>query len=211
MRTLGTTITAQDDGDLAFVRRYLAGDTSTFDELMRRYERQIYYKCYQFVRNQDDAEDLTQEVFIKAFENLTFFRGDSTLKTWLYRITINHCINHARKNTHEFVEISECNFFIHPTIQTQLEEQENRDQLQRLIHYLSPKQKAIVQMRMRDMSYEEIARNTGRAVATVKATVFFALEKLRKLVKDPKTSRRGRKIAVEYGDPAPRRQIASHA
>lgn len=176
------TLKPQDEGDWELVQRYLAGDSSTFDELMRRYERQIYYKCYQFVRNEDDARDLTQEVFIKAFENLYSFRGDSSLKTWLYRIAINHCINHASRNVHEFVELEEFRGSVSPTVQSRLEEQEKRDQLRRLVNGLPPKQKAIVQMRMRDLSYEEIAQNTGRAVATVKATVFFAVEKLRKII-----------------------------
>lgn len=180
-----TSVTPQHEEDLEFVRRYLSGDASTFDELMHRYERQIYHKCYQFVRNQDDAEDLTQEVFIRVFENLQAFRGESSLKTWLYRIAINHCINHARKNRHEFVEVNASDHSVAPTVQLQMEAEEQRDQLLRLIASLPPKQKAIVQMRMKDLSYEEIAHNTGRAVATVKATVFFALEKLRKLMKNP--------------------------
>jgi RNA polymerase sigma-70 factor (ECF subfamily) len=180
-----TTVKSQHEEDLKLVRRYLAGEPSTFDELMSRYERQIYHKCYQFVRNQEDAQDLTQEVFIKAFENLSSFRGESSLKTWLYRIAINHCINHVHKNTYEFVEVSACNHYIQPTAQVRLEEQEQRDELLRMVASLPPKQRAIVQMRMKDLSYEEIARETGRAVATVKATVFFALEKMRRLVKEP--------------------------
>src|SRR3954453_2303193 len=135
----------QDEGDLELVDRYLAGDSSTFDEVMRRYERQIYFKCYQFVRNEDDARDLTQEVFIKAFENLYAFRGESTLKTWLFRIAINHCINHASRNTHEFVELDEFRGSVPATAQRRLEEQEIRDELRRLVNFLPPKQKAIVQ------------------------------------------------------------------
>jgi RNA polymerase sigma-70 factor (ECF subfamily) len=191
-----TTLIAKpkDEGDLDLIQRYLAGDASTFDEIMRRYERQIYFKCYQFVRNEDDARDLTQEVFIKAFESLYAFRGESSLKTWLYRIAINHCINHCSRNTHDFVELEEYRGSVPATVQGRLEEQEQRDQLTRLVNSLPPKQKAIVQMRMKDLSYEEIAQNTGRAVATVKATIFFAVEKLRRVVHQQNVPLRSRHV-----------------
>src|SRR5499425_1455227 len=87
------------DVDAELVERYLAGDTAAFDEIMVRYERQIYRICYRFVENREDAMDLAQEVFIKAFEHLATFRRESSLKTWLYRIAINHCINHVKKHS----------------------------------------------------------------------------------------------------------------
>ena len=69
--------------DFELVERYFAGDTAAFDELMIRYERQIYRVCYRFVENRDDAMDLAQDVFVKAFEHLPTFRRESSLKTWL--------------------------------------------------------------------------------------------------------------------------------
>ena len=72
------------DQDAGLVARYLAGDVTAFDEIMIRYERQIYRVCYRFVENRDDAMDLAQDVFIKAFEHLSSFRRESSLKTWLY-------------------------------------------------------------------------------------------------------------------------------
>src|SRR5215813_15634923 len=95
------------DIDAALVQRYLAGDTAAFDEIMIRYERQIYRVCYRFVENRDDAMDLAQEVFIKAFEHLATFRRESSLKTWLHRIAMNHCINHVKKHSQDFVEVTE--------------------------------------------------------------------------------------------------------
>src|SRR5262245_64914670 len=80
------TTLGNSDADAELVERYLAGDMTAFDELMIRYERQIYRVCYRFVENREDAMDLAQEVFIKAFEHLGTFRRESSLKTWLYRI-----------------------------------------------------------------------------------------------------------------------------
>lgn len=181
---------SQTDTDSALVDRYLAGDMTAFDELMIRYERQIYRVCYRFVDNREDAMDLAQEVFIKAFEHLPSFRRESSLKTWLYRIAMNHCINHVKKHSQDFVEVTEITVTVHPTVQSRMEEQEQRDHFRRLIKHLPPKQKAILEMRINEqLSYDEIARMSGRSVSTIKASVFFALEKLRKLVKDPKAKR----------------------
>src|SRR5215467_15605207 len=120
---------AQDaDADLSLVERYLAGDMTAFDELMLRYERQIYRVCYRFVENRDDARDLAQEVFIKAFEHLTSFRRESSLKTWLYRIAMNHCINHVKKHSREFVEVTDEIGSTRPSVHSEMEDREQREQ-----------------------------------------------------------------------------------
>ena len=175
------------EADINLVERYLAGDMTAFDELMIRYERQIYRVCFRFVNNRDDAMDLAQEVFIKAFEHLSSFRRESSMKTWLYRIAMNHCINHVKKNAREFVEISETIGSTSSSIQSEMEDREQREHFRILVKRLPPKQKAILEMRINEhLSYEEIASMSGRSISTIKASVFFALEKLRKLVKEPK-------------------------
>jgi RNA polymerase sigma-70 factor, ECF subfamily len=188
-RTLTTPLTmiAQDtDVDFKLVERYLAGDMTAFDELMLRYERQIYRVCYRFVENRDDARDLAQEVFIKAFEHLPTFRRQSSLKTWLYRIAMNHCINHVKKHSKEFVEVTEEIGSTRPSVHAEMEDREQREQFRQLVKRLPPKQKAILELRIHEqLSYEEIARISGRSVSTIKASVFFALEKIRKLIKEP--------------------------
>src|SRR5881396_2843345 len=132
------------DADSQLVDRYLAGEMSAFDELMIRYERQIYRVCYRYVENRDDAMDLAQEVFIKAFEHLTTFRRESSLKTWLYRIAMNHCINHVKKHSQEFVEVTEYTGSVRASVQSQLEDREQREHFRRLVKQLPPKQKAIL-------------------------------------------------------------------
>src|ERR1044072_5348447 len=125
---MGTSVTAtipvtskESNPDAHLVERFLQGDMAAFDELMIRYERQIYRVCYRFVENREDAMDLAQEVFIKAFEHLGSFRRESSLKTWLYRIAVNHCINHVKKHTPEFVEVNETTGSSEPLVHTQLE------------------------------------------------------------------------------------------
>ena len=170
--------------DIRLVDRYLAGDMTAFDEIMIRYERQMYRLCYRFVGNSDDARDLAQDVFVKAFENLATFRRESSLKTWLYRIATNHCINYVKSNSREFVEVTEDIGKTNATIQQQLEDDEQRRHFRQLVRMLPPKQRAILELRIQEqLSYEEIATMSNRSVSTIKASVFFALEKMRKLVK----------------------------
>src|SRR5437763_10034982 len=128
------------DVDANLVERYLSGDMAAFDEIMIRYERQIYRVCYRFVDNREDAMDLAQEIFIKAFEHLATFRRESTLKTWLYRIAMNHCINHVKKHSQEFVEVTEETGRVYSTVQHQLEHREQRAHFRRMVQLLPPKQ-----------------------------------------------------------------------
>ena len=93
--TIMPAAATEQDADQLLVARYLDGDLVAFDELMTHHERQIYRLCYRFVRNHDDAMDLTQDVFLKAFEKLPSFRGDARFKTWIYRVAVNHCLNHV--------------------------------------------------------------------------------------------------------------------
>ena len=183
------------DSDITLVERYTNGDMGAFDELMIRYERQIYRLCYRFTSNTDDARDLAQEVFIKAFEHLVDFRKESSLKTWLYRIATNHCINHVKSNTQQFVEVTETVRQTSATAHAELEEREQRDHFRKMVKRLPPKQRAILELRIHEqLSYEEIATMSNRSVSTIKASVFFALEKLRKLVKEPLKTRSEMKL-----------------
>ena len=178
-------VSTNQDTDDQLVDRYLTGDGTAFEELMIRYQRRIYRVCYRFVENREDAMDLAQEIFIKAFENLPTFRWESSLKSWLYRVAINHCINHVKKHSQEFVAVTEHTGCLLPAVQTQLEQLEKRYLLRQMVKCLPPKQKVILELRINEqLSYEEIARIIGRSVSTVKASVFFALKKLRKLAKD---------------------------
>jgi RNA polymerase sigma-70 factor (ECF subfamily) len=180
-RTLTASIpmaVPSQDPDIELIDRYFAGDTTAFEEIMIRYERQIYRLCYRYVENREDAMDLAQDVFVKVFEHLPTFRRESTLKTWLYRIAINHCLNHVKKHSQEFVEVTEHTGSIRPAAHAQLEDREQREHFRRMVKRLPPKQKAILELRINEqLSYEEIARISGRSVSTIKASVFFCIGK----------------------------------
>ncbi len=82
------------DTDGALVRACQRGDREAFDRLVERYQRGIYRLCYRYVNHHEDASDLAQEAFLKAWRAIGRFRGDSSFATWLYRIAVNACLNH---------------------------------------------------------------------------------------------------------------------
>ena len=90
-RGAGIPMTAADDA--ALVRQCLAGDTDAFDVLVERHRRQVYQVCYRFVNNHEDASDLAQDAFLRAYRALHTFKGNSAFSTWLYRVAINVCLN----------------------------------------------------------------------------------------------------------------------
>jgi len=86
-----------DPPDEELVRRCQAGQRRAFRQLVERYQRKVYGIAWSFVRNRDDAMDLTQEVFLKVHRNLDGFHGSARFYTWLYRIAVNVCIDHLRR------------------------------------------------------------------------------------------------------------------
>ena len=103
-KALGKTLVAsperrqEADADLAVVRRVQAGDVAAFDGLIRKYRERLYGIVYNLTSNREDAADLTQDAFIKAFQSIQRFSGQSSFFTWLYRIAVNSTISHLRKN-----------------------------------------------------------------------------------------------------------------
>ena len=82
--------------DLELAARCRAGDADAFEELYRRHARRLFSLVFRMIGSAEDAEDLLQEVFLQAHRKLAGFRGESTLGTWLYRLTMNHCLDHLR-------------------------------------------------------------------------------------------------------------------
>src|SRR5689334_18353673 len=83
----------QASDDQALVSAFQAGEREAFDELVRHHQRQIYLLCYRYTGNQEDAADLVQDVFVRAFKGLRNFKGQSAVSTWLYRVGVNACLN----------------------------------------------------------------------------------------------------------------------
>jgi RNA polymerase sigma-70 factor (ECF subfamily) len=104
VKTLGKTLVAsperqlEADSDLEVVRRVQNGDVAAFDQLVLKYRGRVYSVVYNLTSNREDAADLTQDAFIKSFQSINRFQGQSSFFTWLYRIAVNSTLTHLRKN-----------------------------------------------------------------------------------------------------------------
>jgi RNA polymerase sigma-70 factor (ECF subfamily) len=164
-----------------------AGRPGAFDIVVERHRRAVYQLCYRFVGNHEDASDLSQDTFVRAYRGLKNFRGGSSLATWLHRIAVNVCLNRVSLKTLP-VEPLDGDRFVDalaqsPSDRLLLEEQGAR--VRTAIAQLPPKQRATVIMRIYEgMTHQEIADVLGNSVGAVKANFFHALVSLKRMLQD---------------------------
>jgi RNA polymerase sigma-70 factor (ECF subfamily) len=172
--------------DRTLVDLSLAGERSAFDVIVERHRRQVYQLCYRYVGNHEDAADLAQDAFIRAFKGLRGFKGESTLATWLYRIAVNVCLNRLALKTprSEPLEPAERADVSAERPDAALIRGERAAQVRAAIRQLPPKQRATLILRIyHDLPHEEIARTLGSSVGAAKANLFHALANLKKLLR----------------------------
>ena len=165
----------------------LDGRTGAFDVIVERHRRAVYALCYRFVANHEDASDLSQDVFLRAFRGLRNFRGQATLGTWLHRIGVNVCLNRVGAKTLRTETIED-----QQHVDTRTESasdlvlrQERAERVRAAVAKLPDKQRAALILRMyHEMSHQEIAETVGSSVGAVKANVFHALQNLKKVLGD---------------------------
>ena len=183
------TITLVEQIDAELVRETLCGKTVAYNGLVLKYQRQVYNLAYRMVGNADDAGDLVQETFIRAYNALSKFRQDASFLTWLYKITSNLCIDHlrARKTKTSLsldVELEEgrepaADIRSNGPEETVLREA-TQEIVQREISILPDKYRvALVMRHLQDMSVEEISDALDLPAGTVKTHLFRAREMLR--------------------------------
>ena len=158
------------------------GEREAFDLLVERYQRDVYRLCYRYLGNHEDANDMAQEAFLKAYRGLHSFRGDSAFSTWLYRIAVNACLNFraARKPAEELPEGLPDG---RAPASERLVLEEKQQRVRAAVGRLPEKQRATLILKIyHDLTHEEVAKVLGSTVGTVKANLFHALGNLRKLV-----------------------------
>ena len=174
-----------DESEL--VEASLIGRSGAFDLIVEQHRRAVYQLCYRFVGNHEDASDLSQDVFIRAYRGLRSFRRQSSLGTWLYRIGVNVCLNHvnARSPRTEPIEDRQ-----HVDVQTdspaeRILKQERAVRVRGAIARLPRKQRATLILRMyHELPHQQIADILGSSVGAVKANFFHALANLKKLLEE---------------------------
>ena len=184
---------AADPPDVQLVQRFQAGDSEVFDLLYLRYRDRIYGVIRSIISNREDALDITQDVFLKAYQGLGNFKRTSQFYSWIYRITINRCIDFMRRRSKHSVlcdnPVSDEEFYpleAHRRSSSPskaVEREEFRKYLHRAVVQLTPKQREVFILRYREeLPLKEIGNKMGRSIGTVKAHLFQAHRNLRELL-----------------------------
>ncbi|MFZ2654359.1 MAG: sigma-70 family RNA polymerase sigma factor [Victivallales bacterium] len=188
-----------EDSDL--VKGFMSGSESAYDELVRKYSVHMYNVAFGLLGSHEDAEEVVQDGFVKAYSNLKTFRGDSTFSTWLYRIVVNLARNkyhwNRRRGSGQNISISENrsvddegkerDLDIPDTSSApgrEIESSEEDERIMNAINGLPDALKEVIVLRhIKDMSYEEISKITGANIGTVKSRISRARETLSEILK----------------------------
>ena len=178
---LDSSETAQDIDEelLRAVREAPEGDLRAFEQLVIRYQNRVLANCRYLTRDQNNAEDLSQEVFLKAFFGLPKFEGRSSFRHWLNRIKVNHCLNHLKKDagrkvlaldddsTNAFDELQAA-----PEAAERVERLEDREKIEQVLALMPATLRVPLIMRdMDELTYEEIADSLGLGLSAVKMRI----------------------------------------
>ncbi len=173
--------------DAALAQVCANGVRDAFDVLVERYRRQVYQLCYRYAGNHEDAADLAQEVFLRAYRGLGRFKGRSALGTWLYRIAVNVCLSRAATRSRQAEPLDEALAAAGggDPVESVMDAERAR-RLRRAIAALPRRQRAVLILRAyQELPHREIARVLGSSVGAVKANFFHALRNLRKALEQP--------------------------
>jgi RNA polymerase sigma-70 factor (ECF subfamily) len=172
--------------DWQLVQKCQAGDIASFQELVSRYHQKVYMVIVGLLRNPDDAMEVAQESFFRAYRKITSFQGQSSFYTWLYRIAINICIDHQRREKRSPLEFRES---MDEVFEQQNEvardpfsdvhDRELREKMLSAIDDLTPEHKAVIVLRtLEGMSYKDIGEILGCSEGTVMSRLQYSRKKL---------------------------------
>ncbi|MCX6163171.1 MAG: sigma-70 family RNA polymerase sigma factor [Ignavibacteriae bacterium] len=180
-----------DDNDI--ISSFLNGNESAFNLIVLKYQKKIYWIIRKMVIDHDDADDITQEVFIKLYRSLGNFRGESALYTYLYRMAVNYSLNHLKKNkliNSRIMNFDEESYRLKSdgeNIDEKLDADEKTRLLKKAISGLPEKQMAVFNMRFYDnLSYDEISKILKTSAGGLKANYFHAVKKIGQIIKNKK-------------------------
>jgi RNA polymerase sigma-70 factor, ECF subfamily len=193
------TLAQVDVSELELVKRCQTGRTDAFDELVTRYRTRVFAMIYNMVHNEQDAWDLAQESFVKAWKSIKRFRRHSSFYTWIYRIVMNVTIDWLRKKQvkgsgaefDDSVQLKEVDPASHtlpkadPLPHERMQHAEIRDKIDNALRQLTPEHRAVILMKeIEGMQYHEIAETLGCSIGTVMSRLFYARKRLQNLLRD---------------------------
>ena len=189
------SIDLHHEDDEALVTRTQRGDSAAFDELIQRYKERLYATVYHMTSNHEDANDLVQEAFIKAYKSIGSFKGQSSFYTWIYRIAVNRTINFIKRRRNknhfslddvdgniqtdpDFVELMS-----HTTPRREVGLHELQERLNEALQKLSEDHRAVVTMHdIQGMTHADIAKVMHCSEGTVRSRLFYARQQLQGLL-----------------------------
>ena len=168
------------------LRRLCNGDRAAFAAWVNQHQRALFAVVWRYVKNDQDAQDVVQAAFIRAWRGLPTFRGDSSLRTWLYRIAVNLALNHQRDaRGRPSGEIPEHAQSPEPPVVARISEAEMHERLSAAVDELPKKQRLVVELRVQqELSFREVAQIVESTEDSAKANFHHALKRLRALMAD---------------------------
>jgi len=191
MSRIGDKSSASDE---TLVRAAQKGDMSAFEELVGRHRDKIYARAFSMLRNEDEAIDLSQEAWVKAWQRLKQFQGDSSFVTWTTRIVINLCLDELRKQKRQRTEsieqmdeeaggVERQMPVINPNPTEGLEREELRRQIDRALGQLSNEHRTVLVLHeFEGLEYKEIAKTMQCSIGTVMSRLFYARRRMASLM-----------------------------
>ncbi|WP_340077495.1 RNA polymerase sigma factor [Leptobacterium sp. I13] len=176
--------------DQYYIDQILEGNTRAFSFLMEKYQHMVFTISVRMMNDREEAEDVAQEVFIKAYQKLDKFKGKSKFSTWLYRITYNYCLDRLKLKKKLIKsgiidEVNEGNLIMEDETITNIEEQEKKTVIQHAIQALDRDDQVIVTLYYyEELSLKEIAHTMGMTLSNVKVKLFRSRNKLSELLKN---------------------------
>jgi RNA polymerase sigma factor RpoE len=193
----GPTATPAPAEEMDLVKRARKGDLGAYDELVRRYQERVYATVYHMTANHEDANDLAQEAFIKAFQALRSFKGGSSFYTWVYRIAVNKTINFLKqRKSRAQMSLDDLDFNAEhdPDLVALISEKtprrevalaELQEKLNAAMQKLSEPHRLVVTLHdVQGLSHEEIAKIMDCNIGTVRSRLFYARQQLQAYLSD---------------------------
>ena len=182
-----------DCRDFELIKKFLSGDESAFNKLIKRHMEKIYLVARRMVGNHLDADEVVQEVLMVIYNKLNTFKFEASFTTWIYRIVITRSINFLRKrtlkNTFSIFDLNKTKSKIQDPIE-QVEGREEFEIVEKLLAQLPPKQREIFVLRnFEELNYDEISKITGKSVGALKANYFHSINKLKELLNNYEKSK----------------------
>ncbi len=171
--------------DPHLVARAQRGELPAFEELVKKYQRQVYGLACRMVMDLEEAKDLTQQAFLQAFVHIRDFRQQAQFRTWLFRIAINQCYNYlkSKKKFGEPVDIQEMTLVAEGSPEADLITSDNQRRLHAAMEHLPAKQRAVLALKIdKGLSYQEISRILGGTAGAARVNYCQALKTLKKFL-----------------------------